>query len=613
VFYTSDTADDGSVITSLEYGELINFDTRVSVNGLLEISDSGNVNFKFHTQAHGSGYGAESGIQYQFNLNSMFSAKSDTDNYDPTTATYAVKARINGQGQGLNGDGVLTGASNNAELNFKVRIAYANQQLRTEAFDWSIECAGSPWSNLMKNKVAGTKAKVGDGFGDAWNKYAWSMEDFNGGLLVGTKNMFYDLLALVNPSAVVQACIDAGVVPFPYGPFACLELYGDIPDQVSSRGAEIWRMDYRKKRWERVFDAADPTNVSTSSPAEFDKAPQGFRDMVVHKGKLYVGSDLGAFISAVALDRTVPFTYPGVDLLVSEDGYAFTQVPGCVSDGLCEQSEVIAPPGTPTNNGSIRALASAGDKLFIGTFNAGGGEVWSYEEGIGFAMAFKAPPTLPIVAEINEFDGKLYVGVGGALETQNLGSNNYIYVCDLATACDESGDFAPPADLPNIDPGTVFVIKQFVAKDKLFVGTTNFDEGFSLLSYDSTNGWEIIVDGDGDGGFFNDSNAYLWSAAVVGDRIFVGTWNYLFFDQLPRGDGELWYSDDGVNWTEFPLPLDWEFPTYGIRSMVSANRQLFLGTASLGAVTNLDVPDDLRPATQIWSIRDTKVNKPGKN
>lgn len=617
VFYTENEATDGSLIASLEYGELIEFNTRVSINSVLDISDSGQVNFKFHTQAHGSGDGATSGIRYQFNLNSMYSVKSDVVNYDPTVTTYAVKARINGQGQDLDGDGIFTGASNNAELNFKVKIAFYNGTLSTEAFDWSIECANSPWSNLMENRVAGTREEVGDGFGDFWNKYAWSMEDFNGGLFVGTKNMFYSiegLLAAVTApiSTPLGQCVNSGVVLFPYSLFGCLELFGDIPGQVSSRGSEIWRLDYNNKRWERVFDAADPTEVPNGTPKEFDKAPQGFRDMVVHQGKLYVASDLGAFISGVALDRTIPFTYPGVDLLVSEDGYAFAQVPGCVDDELCEKSEVVFPPGLPTNNGSIRALASVGDRLFIGTFNAAGGEVWSYEEGVGFDMVFKAPLWLPIVAEINEYEGKLYIGMGGQLITQSLGSNNYVYACDLSSGCDEQSDFAPPSDLLNIHPGTAFVIKQFVAKDKLFVGTVNFDVGFSLLSYDGTD-WEIIVDGEEEGGFFNDSNAYLWSAAVVGDRIFVGTWNYFFIDQLPRGDGELWYSDDGVNWTEYPLPLDWEFPNYGIRSMVYANRQLFLGSASLGAVTNLDLPDKLRPATQIWSIRDTKVNQPGNN
>jgi hypothetical protein len=274
----------------------------------------------------------------------------------------------------------------------------------------------------------------------------------------------------------------------------------------------------------------------------------------------------------------------------------------------------------PDANISIRALASAGGDLYIGTFNAsgtpeldgdGGGQVWKYD-GSSFDLVWETGSSLlPIVGEIEEYDGKLYIGIGGdpsVLETQSGGGpNNYLFECELSPGGCDAGVFTEVAGLPDIDPNTFFVIKLFVGKGQLWLGTANFAHGFSLLSYDGTD-WDIVVDGPIEGGFFNRFNIYDWAMAEVDGRLFLGTGNELLVDELPRGEAELWYTDDGIDWFEYPLPIDWGFLNYGIRSMEFAGRKLFLGSAS-----DMVAPDALYPGGQVWTIRDTKVVKRGKN
>ena len=598
IFYDVEETTDGNILTTLRYGERILFINKVTVKTVLNISDSGNVNFKFNANSHGSGDGFESGIKYQFNMNTMLKVNTSLDDHDPFTGTFNVKARILGQGQDINGDGSLTGASNNAILNFKIRVHYANGNTTTEAFDWSIECAGSPWANLMEKKDVATGEPVGRGFGDVWNKYAWSAADYDGGLFIATKNGYYNIEALLAPSAPVQACIDAG------GPIGtaldvfrvlgCVEIAGDDTER-DSRGAEIWRFDYKKKRWTRVYDA--PKGVD---------APQGFRDMVVHNGKLYVAADLGAFVSGVSYVSGVPGTphFPGVALLVTDDGFNFDEIP--CPDGfgdLCATDD-----GLPAlNNTSIRALASYNGLLYIGTFNfTGVGQIWSYDDSSGiFTKVWETAPGV-LIAELEPYKGLLYVGAGGAIQTQGgpgpgLGTNDYMYVYN--------GSGVPTAlpGLPDIDPEGPAILKLFVGLDKLWAGTANYTNGFSLLTFDGAV-WEIIVDGpDNGGGFFNSTNAYLWSMADANGRLVIGTFNFNIIDQLPRGQSELWYSDDGVNWTEHWLPLDWGINNYGIRNMVFANKKLFLGTASI-----IVAPDEWHPGTEVWTISESRLKKGGR-
>jgi hypothetical protein len=618
-FYTLENPGAENEITTLHYGETIVFDTRFHLNGNLNISDSGNVNFKFHTQAHGQGNGVTSGIQYQFMLNSMLKTNTSLVDFDPFTGAFDVKARIVGQAQEIDGYGILNGAQNNAELLFKLRIHYANGYIQHEAYDFSIECAGDPWNNLMENKDLETRQPVGRGFGDEQNKYGWTGIEYKNALIVGTKNAFYDLATYVGgDGGPITSCINNPPDPsFPeiYWRFACMEIFGfGNPNIRDSNGAQLWRFDYRNKRWQLAYDAV-PRVVPEGVGPEF---VQGFRDSVVHEGKLYVAADLGAFISGVSYENM--FKYPGVALLVSADGINFEIVEGCPtgSGDLC-QSQTVPPPGLPTNNLSIRALASYDGKLFIGTLNNTGGQIWTYDGSV-FTKVWPAGPmpNIPLIGELEPHDGKLYIGVGGVLETQDNPNNNYIYVCDV---CDGS-DTVPLANLPNIDPNTFFVIKLFSGQGKLFAGTVNFENGTSFLSYDSDGGvFDVIVDDAPDGGFFDRFNIYLWSMAELDGRLFAGTFNPVTITEIPRGTAELWYSDDGANWFQYPMPIGWSLLGYGIRDLVSCDNGkalCLLSATNMVAPDLVDFENPLSAGLEVWTIRDTKIVKPsggrrGKN
>ena len=353
-FYTLENEGADNEITTLHYGENIVFDTEFNINTVISISDSDNVNFKFHTQGKGDGYGVMSGIQYQFILNSMLKARTTLDGFDPFTSEFKVKAKIVGQPQELDGYGILNGAQNNAELLFSVRIAYVGGSFQLETFDFSVACAGDPWSNLMENRDLESREPVGRGFGDEMNKYGWTGVDFGDALIVGTKNAFYDIGTYITGGGPpISTCINNPPDPsFPeiYWRFACMEIFGYAPQIRDSNGAQLWRFSYKNKRWQLVYDAK-PRHVPEDVSGEYI---QGFRDSVVHDGKLYVAADLGAFISGVSYVNT-PFTYPGVALLVSVDGINFDIVDTCPtgSGDLCE-SQTVVPPAVPTNNLSIR-------------------------------------------------------------------------------------------------------------------------------------------------------------------------------------------------------------------------------------------------------------------
>lgn len=458
------------------------------------------------------------------------------------------------------------------------------------------------WLNLMKLPIAGGKknASVGRGFGDPWNKYAWSMKDFNGGMLVGTKSAFYDALQAVSPSGSVQTCMDNDVyqVTGIHEPLACMELFAS-PAAVAvgaatsiaanTRFAEIWRFDYALKTWSKVLD---------------DPKSQGFRVMEKHNGKVYVGSDLGAFITGVNLYSGQPgaWDFPGSQLLVSSDGKNFNTIPSC-QYAACSSATGLNNPygliGTYPNysgavNTSIRALASFNGKLYVGTFNATGGQLWAFDDVTGVwsfvpIQGVTGNPYKPAIMELRVYNGKLYIGTGGPA------GNSYLYTYDGV-----SPSAVPVAGQTALPSSNMGVIKLFSTNDGLlYIGNVDLTIGFSLLTYDGTSFKTITMDGFGIA-----SNAYAWSMAELNGRLYLGTFNQDFTSDPTAASAQLWYLTNQGSWQRLSLPTDFGLMNYGIRSMEIGNSQVFLGTAS-----NMMAPDPiaglevLAPGTEIWTIR----------
>ena len=590
-----------STVTRIVYGETVDFDLTGTVQAIIDVGDDGQTNLKFMINTHGNGIGETSNMKYVFN--SKLLAKANTNGANPTDPDFVfdgkfkLTARVIAQGStGENSATIAQGAQDNASLDFIVAVHYANSEIQSAASDFDLQCVASPWADLMERPEAGNKRSdgVGRGWGDPWNKYAWSMKDYKGGMIVGTKNAFFDYNAILNPTADVNTCMTLAYPQLAiYAPLFCLELY-DAGSGAQTNYADIWRYDYVKKNWTNVYH---------------DGESQGFRVMTTYNGDLYVGSDLGAFISGVDLLGGSSWDFPGSQILKSSDGKNFSTL-DCTG-GPCESASVSWTPGNvgadlltlenTDENISFRALAAYAGKLYVGTFNFTGGELWSYDDEDGWYLVHKFPVTKPGVSELQVYDGELYIGLFG------YPSDDYLYRYDGAT-------LEPVPDQPNLttyygDGGDIGVLKLFVSSDDLlYIGNVDLLNGFYLQTYDGSD-FNTITDN----GFFNSSNAYDWSMAEINGRIFLGTFDDNFLTSLPRGSAELWYSDDGENWQQMALPLDWGLWNYGIRVMDVGNRMLFLGSASnMIAPDLISQPIPLSPGAEVWTIRDTVVAPTGK-
>lgn len=611
----------GTTFTKIIYGEPINFTITGQV--VTESPDEGG-KIKVVVKADGYGTGGTSGIRYKFVAKLQLQGT-------PVDGAFSGKfkgvAKIIGESHERDDRAgkLAQSTQDNAIFQFEIQVNYANGNAIADwsnvASNFSMSCQGSPWTNLTataperggrdsrRDKDEGRafgsdedrrKAFVSRGFGDVWNKYAWSAQAFNGGLLFGTKNAYFDYSKIAtygsgNSPAALCYQNPANITPIIYKGLACAELYESPAEGGSTtdtRFAEIWRFDKEKKTWSQVRD---------------DTESQGFRIMATHNSKLYVGSDLGSFVAGVSLKdgSAGNWTFPGSRLLTSVDGKNFTAVP-CDSsvNGPCT-SATNQSSTKPNVNVSFRSLASYGGKLYLGTFNQTGGELWSYDASAVpasawtqikkfspvNAAAFPSNEYHPAVTELTVFNGKLYVGLGGA-------GYDYLRVFDGTT-------LSKVPNLPVLTSQTnIGVLKLFASsKGLLYIGCVDF-AGFNLQTM-NTSGTFATVTTDG---FANSANAYAWSMAEYDGRTYVGTFSTGFLDNAPRGSAELWYSDDTTSWRQVPLPLGFGFWNYGIRTMLVSDKRLYLGTASNIIAPDLAIPLlPLSPGAEVWSVDVNKV------
>jgi len=610
-----------TTFTKIIYGEPINF----TITGQVVTQspdESGKI--KVVVKADGYGTGGTSGIRYKFVAKLQLQGTPVDGGF---SGKFKGVAKIIGESQERDDRAgkLAQSTQDNAIFQFEIQVNYADGNAVADwsnvASNFSMSCQGSPWTNLTataperggrdlrRDKDEGRafggdednrKAFVSRGFGDVWNKYAWSAQAFNGGLLFGTKNAYFDYSKIAtygsgNSPAALCYQNPANITPIIYKGLACAELFESPAEGGSTtdtRFAEIWRFDKEKKTWSQVRD---------------DTESQGFRIMATHNSKLYVGSDLGSFVAGVSLKTgsAGDWTFPGSRLLTSVDGKNFTAVP-CDSsvNGPCT-SATNQSSTNPNVNVSFRSLASYGGKLYLGTFNPTGGELWSYDASAVPASAWtrikKFSPVNadgfplnkyhPAVTELTVFNGKLYVGLGG---------KGYDYL--------RSYDGTTLTEVPNLpvlsSQTNIGVLKLFASsKGLLYIGCVDF-AGFNLQTM-NTSGTFATVTTDG---FANSSNAYAWSMAEYDGRTYVGTFSTGFLDNAPRGSAELWYSDDTTNWRQVPLPLGFGFWNYGIRTMLVSDKRLYLGTASNIIAPDLAIPLlPLSPGAEVWSVDVNKV------
>ena len=429
----------------------------------------------------------------------------------------------------------------------------------------------SPFSQCLAEKKLVFKnltEEIGRGFGSTWNRYAWSME-FDDHLYVGTWSNQTDW------PAMFEAIANGELLDIFSGGENPLALIGFI----ASEGGEIWRHD-GGQNWTRV-KKAEPSIT-------------GFRKMIKYKGKLYAGTANEEKGAELWVKTITPSTSTG------------------------EQWVAVEWPGKSPENNSIRALCVFADPdndyeetLYVGTENnEDGGELWAFyadENGSEWELKEKFEKAeVHSVAEIAALDGVLYVGTW-KFEFDLLGgvpSDTFqLYKSDDGEDFEKvKPEFEGRENLNNVG-----VMKLIVYRDRLYLGTVNYIDGFTLLSSATpsvTNSWKVHTTD----GFGNSDNAYFWSAVVVDDILIAGTFNSGIsggvFPVLPMdGRAQILYTKDGDNFITlvddgFGVPF-----TYGIRSMVASDNQLFVATAS-----NVLIPDfqsSLYDSVQIEQLLET--------
>jgi hypothetical protein len=416
---------------------------------------------------------------------------------------------------------------------------------------------------LIPNAIAGqspllkwkdTTRWLGPGFGDQWNKYAWSMQDYEGYMYVGTSNVHFDIIGAFQDPDFLDCVANLPPGNNPALIFTCFTQLG----YQDSSGSEIWRYRYTHRSWEQVYDSA------------VDPPSGGFRKLIVYEDELYASSS--------------DFTGTA-QLLVTDDGVNWTPVAN--------------PPELQC--WSYRALAVYDGWLYVGSDC---GDLWRYDgEGTWEKIADGVGPVGVGVTDLAAYRGRLYAGSG------NQSGEILLYEVD------QSGNVvnASPTVVDGVDLTTLNntgVLKLYVYNGELFLGTANFSRGFTFLRYDgSQDEWSVItVDG-----FGFDRNTYVWSMAEFEGKLYMGTFTSDFLSALDGGGGldlggdldlgdvdlswidlltpsaQLWSSCDGRNWEQLRLPMfGFGIWNYGFRNMAVGEdgSGLFLGTGS-----NLFAPD----------------------
>jgi len=186
-------------------------------------------------------------------------------------------------------------------------------------------------------------------------------------------------------------------------------------------------------------------------------------------------------------------------------------------------------------------------------------------------------PMNSLASFIIEFKGKLYVGT----------DSNVLVGCDVWRYDGSTWELVVTGGFGDVCNDGAHSAK--VYNDHLYVGTMNWNKsktGFCQIwrSFDGEN-WTKVVDKG-----FRDldttkrtNNRYAWCMTVFNNELYVGTYNHPAL--LHHKGGQLWKTDDGVNWSKVELTGGdgfGESRNHGIRNMEVFENLLFVGVASMG-------------------------------
>jgi len=190
-------------------------------------------------------------------------------------------------------------------------------------------------------------------------------------------------------------------------------------------------------------------------------------------------------------------------------------------------------------NNIAYSMAVYGSQLYVGTSNAGGCEVWSYNGDTWNQEVGQSPPGTPgtgpgfgNIANQNAdsmavYNGLLYVGTGnlGGCEVWSYDGLNWTQVVGQS-----------PPGTPGTGPGfgngnNSDTLSMVVYGGQLYVGTgISFVGACELWSYNGTNWTQVVGPLPGSllgPGFGNGNNAGITTLALYGAELYAGTGNFV--------------------------------------------------------------------------------------
>ena len=443
------------------------------------------------------------------------------------------------------------------------------------------------------------------GFGDPLNHYAHSGAWFKDKLFIGTSRANLQFLKLGKLS-----------VDIPQWPVNSLGVNYTPEFEETISPAEIWSISdllNGQLSYKRVYQS--PYHLLSTSEKPF-RSEISYRSMCVFKDD---GDDKGLFVATTSRSEG-----DGPDLLYTQDGSSFERLP---KPHVSSNDDLRA---DKPRFMSIRNLVQFDDLLI--TCVTGGSKGNINHSLNSHVYASKAPktgvwqcinqdgfgayPECFCVFSLCVHEGHLYAGTAGIngfslYRGTRIGDLSFQWnlVLDkgagrgslnqgIVSMCSFGGDLYLGTGIQsgghdrihNVGPAAFEVLRLNAS------GSCDLLVGEDRQNYPIRSGYSP--------GFSNPFNAYLWRMEVHNDYLYVGTLDTSIFsmftskdklyrfaaDQLSRSDlmewllssggAELWRTRQGELWEPVTTNGFDNFYNYGIRTIVSNGKRLFVGTAN---------------------------------
>jgi len=460
--------------------------------------------------------------------------------------------------------------------------------------------------------------QVSGGFLDRTNSYAWSMTSFEGDLFIGTGRyqttlnpMWEAIWAALTPTARPPQLPDVPQVPFMQDFLIRTPTAVIVKDETAFQAwnagsqTEIWRL--HGGTWSRVYEAPQVPSylraMDGSMPYQVP-ASMGLRSMATF-------TDNSGQSAVYAFTGGLTFARPDQAALIYSSTTGTEWGPVAVS---------------PLMGRETRASAVHNGKLYVGV--AVGPSVWctdtvtptpgSWRKVMDFSTT---DTTNSGVVSLASYNGKLYVGT----------ENKTGFQVWASTVAEPAGN-ADFVKIIGAGAGSAFngwaaTMKEF--KGNLYIGSIGLPfisgiqsfKGFDVFRVYPDNSWDLLV-GDRNpvaaplgapsrdplsgwsSGFGNMMNFYCWSLEVFDDVLYLGTFDASVFlrylpafigplppplDTLSQGaidllllgaGADLWKTKDGLSWSPITLTGFGDPNNYGFRTLKAANGGLYLGTSN---------------------------------